>query len=192
MDELVTLIVGKEPNGKKYIIHKQFACSSSPVFKSAFNSDFQEGQTQTYRLEDANDGSVQLLVQWLYAKRLDLSLLPLHTTKHQRLEFLVQLWVLSDKLLISQLQTEAIRELFAESERQKSVPTATLNCVYNNTRLGSPLRRLFLQRYARETGPQMSEWYLAPPEQFPKEMMLELATYYSKAINDGLMKDKIQ
>lgn len=81
MDEFVTLIVGKEPNEKKYVIHKRFACSYSPVFKSAFNSDFQERQTQICRLEDANDGAVQLLVQWLYAKKLDLSLLPLYTSK---------------------------------------------------------------------------------------------------------------
>ena len=163
MDEFVTLIVGKEQNEKKFVIHKQFACSYSPVFKSAFNGHLQEGQTQTHRLEDANDGAVQLLVRWLYAKKLDLSLLPLQTTTHQKLEFLVQLWILSDKILIPPLQNVAIRELVAEKERQNIIPTVTLNCVYNNTPLGSPLRRLFLWWCSRETSTAMSEWYCSNP-----------------------------
>jgi hypothetical protein len=69
--ELVTIYVGAEK--KPFVIHKEVA-SYSPALKAAFNSDFIEGQTQTYNLEDAHPGAFQLLVQWLYTKSIQFCL----------------------------------------------------------------------------------------------------------------------
>ena len=62
-DELVTIYVG--PERKAFRIHKEVACLYSPVLRAAFNSNFIEGQTQTYTLEGC-DKAFQLVVQWMY------------------------------------------------------------------------------------------------------------------------------
>ena len=60
----VTSLIGKESNpSKKFIIHKEFACYVSPVFDAAFNSNFVEGQTQTYKLDDTTPRAFQPLTQ---------------------------------------------------------------------------------------------------------------------------------
>ena len=73
MDELVTILVKGTLTSKKFKVHKGFAVHYSPVFKSAFNSSFKEGRTQTYELEDTTKGAVQLLVEWIYTQKLDLN-----------------------------------------------------------------------------------------------------------------------
>jgi hypothetical protein len=40
---MVTLLVGIGENPVRFVIHKEFACHYSPVFKAAFNSNFIEG-----------------------------------------------------------------------------------------------------------------------------------------------------
>jgi len=73
MDELVTILVKGTLTSKEFKVHKGFAVHYSPVFKSAFNSSFKEGRTQTYELEDTTKGAVQLLVEWIYTQKLDLN-----------------------------------------------------------------------------------------------------------------------
>lgn len=40
-------------------------------FKAAFNSQFEEGQTQTYHLEDTTENAIRLLINWVYTQNLD-------------------------------------------------------------------------------------------------------------------------
>ncbi|KAH6671118.1 hypothetical protein B0J14DRAFT_595375 [Halenospora varia] len=65
---IVTFNIGPNgsPDQKSFIIHKEVACFHSPVLNAALNSEFIEGQTQTYTLEDTTPGSFRLLMQWLY------------------------------------------------------------------------------------------------------------------------------
>ncbi|TVY41599.1 hypothetical protein LOCC1_G007765 [Lachnellula occidentalis] len=73
--ELVTFKIGKDDKIKTFVVHKEFACHYSPVLKAAFNSDFIEGQTQTYVLEDIGPYGIEtftLFVKWLYTQKLDL------------------------------------------------------------------------------------------------------------------------
>ncbi|KAE9374856.1 hypothetical protein N431DRAFT_481996 [Stipitochalara longipes BDJ] len=70
--EMVTFLVGK--NEERFNVHKEFACHYSPVLKAAFNSNFIEGQTQTYRLEDMRPSAFRLLAKWFYSERIDLRL----------------------------------------------------------------------------------------------------------------------
>lgn len=52
----------------------EFACYHSPVLNAAFNSDFEEGRTQTYYLQDIRKSTFQLFVRWLYTQRVDIDL----------------------------------------------------------------------------------------------------------------------
>lgn len=57
---MVTLYAG-EGDDHKFTVHKDFVCHYSPVLKAAFESDFIEGQTQSYRLKDTSERTVKLL-----------------------------------------------------------------------------------------------------------------------------------
>lgn len=60
--DIVGLFAGADEGEKPMNIHKDVACWYSPVFKAAFNSQFLEGENQTYHLEDANRRTVRLLI----------------------------------------------------------------------------------------------------------------------------------
>lgn len=63
---MVKILAGLE--AKEFTVHKEFACHYSPVLKATFNSNFIEGQTQTYNLDDIEVEVVRLLVHWLYTQ----------------------------------------------------------------------------------------------------------------------------
>jgi hypothetical protein len=61
-ENIVKLYAGEDETEKPLSLHKQVACYYSPVFKAAFNSRFKEGETQTYKLEEATQRAVRLLI----------------------------------------------------------------------------------------------------------------------------------
>ena len=64
--QLVTLYAGQQEEAKSFLIHKDFACHYSPVLKAALNSNFVEGQTQSYRLDEENGEAVRLLIHCMW------------------------------------------------------------------------------------------------------------------------------
>lgn len=134
-------------------MQKEVATFYSRVLEAAFNSDFIEGQTQTYALEDVDEGVFKLFIQWLYRQRFgyyltqaeaDLLRQPESHTEEQlkadkdkiekRQELLVRLWVLGDRLSIPHLQNLVVDEL--ENIRftwNTTVPVLLLEEVYENT-----------------------------------------------------------
>jgi hypothetical protein len=65
------LLIGEGDKPEKFTVHKEFACRVK-AFDSAFNSNFMEGQTQTYRIDDTSADAFRLFAQWLYGQDLDL------------------------------------------------------------------------------------------------------------------------
>lgn len=192
---MVTFFIGKEGSDEKFPVHKEFACHHSPVLSAAFNSNFMEGETQTYRLEDINPSTFRLLVQWLYHGKFDVF-------KQDDLECaddendpeieklwaaqdldLVQLWIVADKLLIRPLQNAviAVLEEFWEEPfvRQGGPTTSWIPYVYDHTSVGSPLRDFAADVCAYKVG---SERFAEAPDDFPKEVLLDMAIVLSKAV----------
>jgi len=60
---MVTFHIGEEDGEEDFLVHKDFACSYSPILKAAFNSIFFEGQTQSYRLNDNPTDAFRMLVK---------------------------------------------------------------------------------------------------------------------------------
>jgi hypothetical protein len=173
----------------------EFACHYSPVLSAAFNSNFMEGETQTYRLEDINPSTFRLLVQWLYHGKFDVF-------KQDDLECpddeddpeieklwaaqdldLVQLWIVADKLLIRPLQNAviAVLEDFWEEPfvRHRGPTTSWIPYVYEHTSVGSPLRDFAADVCAYKVSP---ERFSEAPDDFPKEVLLDMAIVLSKAV----------
>ncbi|TVY73306.1 hypothetical protein LSUE1_G005521 [Lachnellula suecica] len=169
--ELVTLLVGKEPDVKRFVLHKESACFYSPVFKAAFNSEFIEGKTQECRMEDVNENAAQFLVRWLYHQELTTLVAPEGKCSQTDFISLIQLWVLADKLLIPRLQNLAIREAAKICSKAGVDPSLEFNWVYANTVPESPLRSLMIDYCVSKMD---SIVYTTHPDRFPAAMWMDL------------------
>jgi hypothetical protein len=140
---------------------------------AAFNSNFKEGQTQTYHLEDTSEDAVRLLVFWIYSQNLNLPLEEAESWDFTReIQALCSLWVLADKLIIAALQNAVIEKINAISLRDSIIPTFCIQYIYQNTAVRSPLRQLMLTYCAYSSF--ATSYYTDNSHQFPKEMLLEL------------------
>jgi hypothetical protein len=182
---MVTLYAGD--SNEAFTVHKEFACHYSPVLKTAFNSNFIEGQTQTYRLQETTERAVRLLVPWFYTQKLD-TFVPKETKEavsdERKAESsqdaaLVELWVLAEKLLIPTLQNMVAREILECSRHAHEIQAGILHYVYEKTGRGSLLRRLIVDMCFRNLGTNIYQKY---PERFPQEMLIELVTVFSMKI----------
>jgi hypothetical protein len=68
-EAIVTFLIGPGDSPKKFIVHKEHACHHSPILNAAFNGNFVEGQTQTYRIEDTSPGPFNSSSSGSIAKR---------------------------------------------------------------------------------------------------------------------------
>ena len=165
--------------------------SYSPVLNAAFNSDFLEGQTQTYNLEDTAPGAFQLLVQWLYTKSIqfcltdaEINYIPFagpetmlrnynKITKQKLLRYgmrLMILWITADYLQLPRLQNMAIDGLDHLS-LQWGIIGINVRYLYENVPSGAPLRQLIFEHCLLFMSPSS---YQDVPHLFPKQMLLDL------------------
>jgi hypothetical protein len=181
-NQMVTLYAGD--SGEAFTVHKEFACHYSPVLKAAFNSNFVEGQTQTYRLQETTERAVRLLVQWFYTQKLDI-FVPESEEDAKSGEYiaakvsqdmsLVELWILAEKLLIPALQNLVAKGIEQCRLQANAISTTSLHYVYEKTERGSLLRRLMVDicfSHLRITS------YLTHPDRYPQEMLIELVTVF--------------
>jgi hypothetical protein len=123
--------------------------------RAAFNSNFVEGKTQTYRIEDTTEEAFRLVVQWLYSQKL---VLLQHTPNHPLLEdvthlsgmaedeSLVELWVLAAKLKTPKLQNAAIDSMEWIRIRTGKIPSSyIINCATNVLQQTAPFASTYLQ-----------------------------------------------
>jgi hypothetical protein len=104
-------------------------------------------------------------------------------------QWLVELWVLADKLLIPTLQNVVIRELERLRKRFKTTSTRCLHYVYEKTGPGSQLRNLFLSWCAFNMA---STRFEEKPDHFPKEMLLELARVLVESIPETIKERVVE
>lgn len=155
-EAIVTFLIGPGDSPKKLIVHKEHACYHSPVLDAAFNGDFIEGQTQTYRIEDTSPGAFRIFVQWLYRQELDLFQLrgsPVELDGDSDDCFtedmaLAELWVLADKMAVPALQNLVVSKIIAIREKTNAVAVTTLHYISRRTAIHSPLRSLMVSEVA--------------------------------------------
>lgn len=156
--DLVTFTVGEGEDRRDFLVHKEFACRYSPVLRAAFDSNFIEGQMQAYTLEDTDEETFRLLVQWFYTQRLD-SLPSDDQFDPKSAEFedkvdaqqtrLTGLWVLADKLLLPKLQNLALYAIDRTRIKTARSPTHCFDRIWEGTATDSPLRRYMVDICAR-------------------------------------------
>ncbi|PVH85698.1 hypothetical protein DL98DRAFT_650671 [Cadophora sp. DSE1049] len=190
----VTFLIGPDNDIMKFIVHKEFACYHSSVVRAAFSSNFVDGQTQTYRIEDTSAGAFRLLVQWLYTQRLkivqwsdsgvfdglaeeaeedkacnggDAHLLEKDMN-------LVRLWVLADRLGIPKLQNDVMAVIINIGKNAYQPQWETFRYIYESTAEGSPLRALATRQCVIDVLPHT---LVKNPSAFPHQLPLDTAVH---------------
>jgi hypothetical protein len=168
---MVTILAGEGDNPAKFVVHKDFVCHYSPVFRAAFNSTFIEGQTQTYHLKDSLEKVVGLLVEWVYTKDISSS------NDGDGYDNLVELWILADKLCIPELQNNIIDKLAKMSYKPFDIDTLAFETkkIYHGTSSGSQLRRFAVARCACHRKPH--EITTAANDDFCRSFFADYANY---------------
>lgn len=144
-------------------------CNYSPVLKAAFNSTFVEGQTQIYKLDDTTNDTFTLFVQWIYKQTLENPTEASEISKHWAA--LTRLWVLAEKILIPHLQNQVLTNFDEYRKSIHNISTSEIPFIYENTKVGSPLRTLIVNHCAWYI---KSSMFLDYPTYFPQEMLLDL------------------
>jgi hypothetical protein len=182
---MVTFLVGPGDAPKKFIIHKERVCHHSPVLKAAFNGNFIEGETQTYRVEDTSPGAFRMFTRWVYDQDLDLVQLKILDQKQRDVRWemgeaghvedleLAELWVLADKMAMPKLQNFIVRQIVEIRNQCRWVAIRTLPYVYKKTAVGSPLRRLMVSEVAQHG----RKHHFNRTDDFPYEFLMDLAKH---------------
>lgn len=181
---MVTFIVGEEK--KRFILHKQIVCKHSEVFKTAFNSQFVEGTTGVYELDDTSGEAFRMLVEYLYSENITFrchNLEPFRDiNKSQDVDHrsvcdkevmdIVLLYILAERYLVRGIENLIIEQLVHVAIACESFHPACLDIIYKNTESGSVLRRLAVEQVIwREEG--VAD-FVQDYSSFPHEMMLEM------------------
>jgi hypothetical protein len=189
---MVTVLVG--PSAQKFLIHKERVCHHSQVLKAAFNGNFIEGQTQTYRIEDTSPGGFRIFTRWIYDQDLDLFQLKSKEEKRRDVRLhiinlvhfedmeLGELWVLADKMAIHRLQNFIVRKIVQTREMYGSVTVRTLLYICERTAVGSPLRRLMVSEVAQNCRKNDD---FDCTEYFPHEFLMDLAKHQIRYVPAG-------
>jgi hypothetical protein len=168
LKDLVTFVIG--PKKQEFVVHKSFACHASPVLRAAFNSDFVEGQTQRYILEDTTEGAFRLFSEWIYTQNIYWD----GESKGDPSNFaLARVWVLAEKLLVAKLQNRAM-DLIEDSRKKRGAFLHILPLVYEKTSCGSPLRRIWVHQWAWNVP---SYIYKRTDISLPTDFLIDLAAY---------------
>ncbi len=181
---LVTFLVGPDPAPVEFLVHKEVVCHHSRVLAAAFNGNFTEGQTQTYRLQDTTERAFRLLVQWIYSQKLNLlqtslervaSLVGDRTAKADDDCSLVELWELADKFEMPLLQNHVIDSMDRIHRATKAIPSKTFNYTCEIFNADCPLRRYQVALCVNEID---KDFITKCPEDFPHKMLIEMCRLF--------------
>jgi hypothetical protein len=95
------------PEVHKFVIHKEFICFHSPFFSAAFKGNFEEGRTQTMKLDDVDPDVFAILVNWIYYRIINNA-----EKKTPDLVTCAKLWVLGDRFLMRKLQNDTMSQIW--------------------------------------------------------------------------------
>ncbi|XMA14322.1 hypothetical protein WAI453_007113 [Rhynchosporium graminicola] len=177
---LVTFLIGPGPNPVEFLIHKEIVCHNSGVLAVAFNGNFIEGRTQTYRIDDTTERAFKLFMQWLYSKSFTLvqDRVTYEMSESQEAaaksenHSLVELWVLADMLLMPSLQNAIIDVMMKIYYQDADFPAYICEYVYQHTEKDSALRRLLVKQCTLfgEDAETLEKLAI----QLPKEMLVDV------------------
>lgn len=142
---VVTLYAG--PDKVVFHVHQNLLFDASPVFKAAFSGNFKEASERSMSLLEDDKESVERMIQWLYTKRLDLTVPVSAETSRECYMQLAKLNTIAEKYSIYLLKNDIVDEPFdlkwsSKNIRPPQIPV--IKHVYDNTPAQSSFRKLMV------------------------------------------------
>jgi hypothetical protein len=180
----VRFIIGPEDHETIFTVHEEVAYVVD-TFAAAFKSNFIEGKTRIYHLRDTTSEAFRLLIQYLYSE----GTYSYYQTREswdewaknnktkaaswaaKENENFVRLWILADKLCMSELCKKVLTDLKNAIRWTKKYPLDLARLVCQLTNEGNPLRELFFELSKLLMTPGDLEIFT---ETFPQEVQQEL------------------
>lgn len=145
---VVTFYVG--PDKVVFHVHENFLFDASPVFRAAFSGNFKEASERSMPLPEDDKESVELMILWLYTKRLGLTIPVSAETSNECYMQLAKLNTLAEKYDICLLKNDIVNELFDLKKSSKNIKPPQIlvvKHVYDNTPARSSFRKLMVAWY---------------------------------------------
>ena len=169
---MVLLVVGEEKT--EISVHENVLFAASPVFKTAFTSEYKEASARSMYLPDDDADLMDALIQDLYAPQS--ALREIGST----MEFL-RLYVLADKYDIVRVKNR-ICDLLVSSSRGLLPSTSEIEYAYENATSERPIRRVLVDLFIWRTNEswfnreENRRWLTSVPE-FAVDLCAGLATF---------------
>lgn len=145
---IVTVIVGWGSKAQSFPIYKDLLTAHSPYFKACLNDAWEEGKTNTVRLEDDDPEAFETVVGWLFRDPSTIS-----STDKPATRSIARQYQLVDKLLMTQLKNDILDGLRAcESAQNSSMTIGVLDLLYSQGLQGTPLYDYCLKSYVWKFG----------------------------------------
>jgi hypothetical protein len=176
---VVTLVVG--PDKKEFTVHKDLLVFYSDYFRAAFNGSFVEATDRKIDLFDANQEAFEHFLTWLYTRKLA-------SDDEQPLGLiaLVDLWLLGDRFQVPMLQNCVMDKIIPQPNDDTVFELGLVEAAYENTTVGSPLRRVLLEILAYQTALGEAEGVLFR-KRFTVEILVDLVKEVASARKDKVL-----
>ncbi|MCJ1389249.1 hypothetical protein MMC18_002105 [Xylographa bjoerkii] len=137
-------------------MHKGLLCSVSPYFKAALEGAYKEAQEQTIELIEDNAETMEYFQLWLYTQSiLDKD----DTVSSIEWHILMELYVLGELRLISDLQNQAMDFMIRKAAKTNALPEhKVMYDIFERTCPGSPLRKFIVEASARTSDLPNWKW----------------------------------
>lgn len=113
---IITVVVGKGGEAQSFLIYKDLLTAHSPYFKACLNSAWEEGKTDTVRLEDDDPKAFETITNWLFRDPSTMEQIDMRSTTDVALAY-----KLADKLLMTQLKNHLLDEYRAFQLANRSI-----------------------------------------------------------------------
>ncbi|KUJ22786.1 uncharacterized protein LY89DRAFT_728899 [Mollisia scopiformis] len=183
-EEYVTFVPGWGVPAN-FSIKKSDISKHCPTLKVAVNSSFLKTQNQTYKLKHCGPGTISMFREWIHTQRLDLDDKLADKVQRVKLRYdLAFLWCLAQELEMPGLRIAALDGICKIKEYKKGdgqfIPWCALQTIWSITTYDSALRQLYIDELI--WGKFYSAWE-NHADLFNKEMLLQIATAYRKALS---------
>lgn len=101
-----------------FFVHLNLLCSASPYFKAAFTNGFLEAQQKSMKIPEDDPDTFEILVRWVYTKKLDLPNPGTDEAHDERYLQLCKLYVLTDKYRMMGMKNYIIDRIFMMLPKQ--------------------------------------------------------------------------
>lgn len=168
----VSVLVGKEE--QEFTVHKDAICAKSKFFKAACSERWSGlrssgGKQKPMKLPETSVRDFQTYVHWIYTSQIEVES---EAARKKQKDYLY-VYILGDVLDDYQLRNAVMEKLMSSLEMLPTQPRpTTIEHVYQHTPVGSPLRKLLIDR--RINRGSRAE-FIADVEQYPVEFIQELA-----------------